>query len=382
MDAFSGPGRTSTELTNAPIAPPSEHAVEDDPAEGSSTPVRIHRDDFEDVPSEVGTARPKKDYAVREVDFYYGVRGPALSSGTRKLKTGPADPTGTVSSARGWFKNILGGKTKEKHKGFEVVRSARAPPPGLFPPTADTDGRPSEPYRDDPTSPVAARQDRVRSLQTTYPQAQRESIHDDEPVSDGSDDEDVDAYQKLPTRPPSLPLIDSVGAIELPSRIGSEASRKSRKRGPPPQESVPPVPPVPRRSSRRSSSKDLDLPSGAKSRLPTVQGSPSAQRHSSGAPGMMPFAHESPSKNNRYSVGAESATSEFHDDNQENMPPATYTQHLRQSSSALGSHVAAARPSSMGFVQQHRASDNIHYSPDSPEFEGSTAEVYGTSARQ
>lgn len=72
----------------------------------------------------------RPDYSTREVDFYYGVRGPALNSDGpgRKLGTGPADPTGPVATATGWFRGLLGGKTKEKGKGFEVVRSARMPP--------------------------------------------------------------------------------------------------------------------------------------------------------------------------------------------------------------------------------------------------------------
>jgi hypothetical protein len=72
----------------------------------------------------------RPDYSTREVDFYYGVRGPALNSEGlgRKLGTGPADPTGPVATATGWFRTMLGGKSKEKGKGFEVVRSARMPP--------------------------------------------------------------------------------------------------------------------------------------------------------------------------------------------------------------------------------------------------------------
>ncbi|KAI5466726.1 hypothetical protein BGZ63DRAFT_345959 [Mariannaea sp. PMI_226] len=72
----------------------------------------------------------RPDYATREVDFYYGVRGPALNSDGpgRKLGTGPADPNGPVATASGWFRGFFGGKTKEKGKGFEVVRSARMPP--------------------------------------------------------------------------------------------------------------------------------------------------------------------------------------------------------------------------------------------------------------
>ncbi|PNY24832.1 membrane protein [Tolypocladium capitatum] len=72
----------------------------------------------------------RPDYSTREVDFYYGVRGPALNSEGpgRKLGTGPADPTGPVATATGWFRNMFSGKTKEKGKGFEVVRSSRMPP--------------------------------------------------------------------------------------------------------------------------------------------------------------------------------------------------------------------------------------------------------------
>ncbi|KIL94625.1 hypothetical protein FAVG1_01556 [Fusarium avenaceum] len=80
--------------------------------------------------SQVSIPPNRPDYATREVDFYYGVRGPALNSDGpgRKLGTGPADPTGPVATASGWFRNMFGGKTKEKGKGFEVVRSSRMPP--------------------------------------------------------------------------------------------------------------------------------------------------------------------------------------------------------------------------------------------------------------
>lgn len=88
------------------------------------------------TPAPPGASNPvsalpnRPDYSTREVDFYYGVRGPALNSDGpgRKLGTGPADPTGPVATASGWFRNMFGGKTKEKGKGFEVVRSARMPP--------------------------------------------------------------------------------------------------------------------------------------------------------------------------------------------------------------------------------------------------------------
>jgi hypothetical protein len=76
----------------------------------------------------VGSGRANTDYAIRESDFYYGVRGPALSAQPqRRLGTGPADPTGPVSNAKSWIKQKLGLARGEKEKGFSVVRSSRAP---------------------------------------------------------------------------------------------------------------------------------------------------------------------------------------------------------------------------------------------------------------
>lgn len=79
--------------------------------------------------SQVSIPPNRPDYSTREVDFYYGVRGPALNSDApgRRLGTGPADPTGPVATATGWFRTMIGGKSKEKGKGFEVVRSSRMP---------------------------------------------------------------------------------------------------------------------------------------------------------------------------------------------------------------------------------------------------------------
>ncbi|KXX81720.1 putative flavin carrier protein 3 [Madurella mycetomatis] len=73
---------------------------------------------------------PRTDYSTREVDFYYGVRGQRLNSDapSRKLGTGPADPTGPMASAAGWFREKFFAKRKDKGKGFEVVRSSRMPP--------------------------------------------------------------------------------------------------------------------------------------------------------------------------------------------------------------------------------------------------------------
>jgi hypothetical protein len=105
--------------------------------------------------SETDLKRKQTDYYTsRESDFYYGVRGPALSSTpSRRRITGPADPMSPVVSASGWFKTLLGGRKKEKGKGFEVVRST---PLHLLPTEEEEESPPpaQEPYRDSP--PLAA----------------------------------------------------------------------------------------------------------------------------------------------------------------------------------------------------------------------------------
>ncbi|KAH0847775.1 integral membrane protein [Fonsecaea pedrosoi] len=400
MDALAG-ADSRPDLAQASLkgAKASEGAVEDDVGEGPSTPMPVENDDFEDISNDL--TRTKTDYAVREVDFYYGVRGAALSnSGTRKLKTGPADPTGPVSTATGWFKNLLGGKTKEKNKGFEVVRSARAPPPGLFPPPAPVrESQVTEPYHDDVRSVEESQTDQNTvgvSSPPPQPKVQRQSHHqsvyDDISVA-GSDDDEENEEPESPVsaRPPSLPLIESVGGIELPSRIGSEASRKSRGKPPrAPETDIPAVPAIPRKSSRRQSGGDSGDRGLADSALSTLRPADFSSRKaptSTLGTSRIPFANTQPStfRNKRYSTGAESTTSSVLRDGDENATVhPSYTTQMRQSAtSALGTHGADLRnerPSNMGFVQQHRASDHIHQSPDSPEFEGSTAEVHGRPA--
>lgn len=371
-----------------------EHGSDDDPGEGASTPMRaLENDDFEDAPNDRNG--PKTDYAVREVDFYYGVRGAALSSGTRKLKTGPADPTGPVSTARGWFKGVLGGKTKEKNKGFEVVRSARAPPPGLFPPPPIPESQETEAYHDENEDTQAAgtlrdrTSSRIASPVPPVRHSQRQSLYDDVSVDEDSDEEPPNNH--VAQEPPSLPLIDSVGAIELPSRIGSEASRKSKKRPPPGDiPDVPMVPAIPRKSSRRQSAGD----SGGRPRMsgagPSAYAYHSSPYNKSASQNLgvnrIPFASAQTTlgHNKRYSTGAESTNSSVLRDGDENVAVQSHATDLRDAGGALGAHgadVLEDRPSTMGFVQQHRASDHIHYSPDSAGFEGSAAEIYGRPAQ-
>ncbi|KAF7133993.1 hypothetical protein CNMCM5793_005519 [Aspergillus hiratsukae] len=281
----------------------------------------------------------RKDYAVREVDFYYRVRGPPLSqSGTRKLKTGPADPTGPVSSATGFFRNLFRGKTKEKGKGFEVVRSTRAPPPGLFP---EGDGF-NEPYRDEPEGPASPN-------------------HERRPTENGVEELDSEEDVNSPTEQHSisLPQLDMGGAIELPSRLGSRRSSLA--------------PSVARRGSVNASDLEKDAPTQF---LPVVEEAissgvttPQLQRDttrfpidqlqpSSGA-GRLPFsANSSPSRDRNLSIASTIGST---------------------SSSRRVGHDGSGkpeRPSSVGYVAQHRTSDYIHQaSPDEPTFTGSAAEL-------
>lgn len=187
---------------------------------------------FSDNMSEAGgQPRPPTDYAVRESDFYYGVRrGPALSSvPSRRLRTGPADPVGPVSSASGWFKNLFGGAKKEKGKGFEVVRSRPVPlgvldedEPDTSPPLAQ------EPYRDSPPGVDSERDS---------PQERSRDIGD----------------QSVMEPPQLLGPIETGGDISMPSRYGSRASRDIS--GMP----IAGMPAVPRRSSKRTPSMDAAI---------------------------------------------------------------------------------------------------------------------------
>ena len=356
---------------------------------GRATPIQAHtttaaeNDDYDDLTHELNGTKTDY-YASREVDYYYGVRGPALSSGTRRLKTGPADPTGPVSSATGWFKNLFGGKTKEKGKGFEVVRSARAPPQGLMP-GLDGNARRREPYRDSPPDsqhPGRRHGDFPARLQDV-PGEPAEYV---EPYTDETSDEDHVRSERVSAVPPSLPAIDTGGDIELPSRANSRVSQVSGGAA----ARAGRAPYVPRKSSKRKSHPyAADFPAA---HLSTVTASPPSSPQKALSPGhkhqtnstsgRLPFAMlNSSSKSSRYSAGAESTASSFGAMGDEENQAPSFPQ-VRNSSSALGAHapdITEDRPSSMGYVPQHRANDNIHQvDSSSPEFEGSIAEFVGS----
>ena len=348
--------------------------------------------------------RPRTDYAVREVDYYYGVRGPALSNlPSRRLGTGPADPTGPIASAGSWLKGFFGGKTKEKGKGFEVVRSSRVPlstgPRAL--PDVVINGR-AENYRDDgahgrersardPRSEVplvdienTTRADEPR-LAESGEEDDRSSLHS----GSGSDGQEGGLHRtsQVSPLPPSLPRIDTGGGIELPSRIGSKASSR------PSQSGSRRIPKVPRKSSKRNpavvvgGSQDATRLSAIRASPPASPGLLNSRLHdlpdsdqpnqlSGSSSPRMPFESEHSSVGeNGQSADAESRASSM-------LPPlggegnVIALEQARASSSLSGAH---HRQTSVGFVPQHRASDSIHRvrstDPGSVDLNGSTAEI-------
>lgn len=381
------------------------------PGSGRATPLAAHlgsprdrSDSNADDPR-----RSKTDYAIREVDFYYGVRGPALSTlPTRRLKTGPADPTGPVSSATGWFKGFFGGKTKDKGKGFEVVRSSKAPPMDRRASRRANVGDAIVPYTDE--SPP----ERTRDLELSddgdaigggtrrFPEEADPSppTSQDGDVERSLSDEEYDSVSRasqLSQFPPSLPTIETGGGIELPSRLASKAS--SRPTRDTTRRSENPIQ-LPRRySKRRSLRDDFNADNGlglSKAGLPpnlSPQHSTRHQNHdnipqsnlqpSGTISNRLPFESRVSSSQDRPSTGIESATSSI-------LPPNSSgnntTNQVTHPPSALGSHapdLRQDRPSSMGYVQQHRASEHIHTAnPYEPPLVGSSAEVVDDSSRR
>ncbi|MCJ1383555.1 hypothetical protein MMC17_006669 [Xylographa soralifera] len=383
-----------------------------DPQEGPSvsgrgTPLPAHlggtrdRDDSDtDDPR-----RSKTDYAIREVDYYYGVRGPALSHmPTRRLKTGPADPTGPVSSATGWFKSIFGGKTKEKGKGFEVVRSSRIPLSQRTPPNIALANQ--TPYKDEPDTPGRADVPRDFELEDEGDAVGGGTRHlpEDQPSPLSSEDEaggDIDSDDEHPSVmrrsqisqfPPSLPDIEVGSSIGMPSRLASKAS--SRASGRTGHEITEPTPTVPRRSSRRTSSygKASDFDTKDKARLSAIASSPPGTPQRQSIPSSWPL-NPSGSISRRIPFGPDQTHSRSISESKF-AEPSTFSNtdvspgeesinslggHTRHSSSVLGRNATSVRgdrPQSLGYVQQHRASDNIHIvNPLDQPLSGSTAEV-------
>lgn len=304
-----------------------------DGVSGRGTPVPQLDPTLNELP------RSKADYSTREVDFYYGVRGPALNANVpnRRIKTGPADPTGIPASAVGWFKSLFGGKTKEKGKGFEVVRSQRMPPgmnlssgagqetPPEGIPIAAAGG--TREALDSDSEGENTRSTRRKTNAAKAPAPENENLVS----AEGSENEDEE-YEEvhISDLPPSLPGIEIGEDIELPSRFPSKASSKPGRgaslidAAPPP-----PVPSVPRKSSKRHSQVVELLPSFANTR-----------------------SHD----------GARASSDQQSQQSQQSDP-----------SPALSRFSTTERPTGMGVVAQH----NIHTvdAGANAQLQGSTAEV-------
>ncbi|KAI9692613.1 MAG: hypothetical protein M1822_006844 [Bathelium mastoideum] len=357
---------------------------QDSPPAGAITTGRVHQRG--DSSPNVGIARrSNQDYAVREVDFYYGVRGPALSNQpTRKLKTGPADPTGPVSSATGWFRGLFTGKTKDKGKGFEVVRSTRAPPP-MMPVDGASDSPQNEefidqPYSDSPVQGAPADVHHRRSLgddddeedddEADITRGRPRSMAYDPPHHD-SDSEgnsvDGDPFNlrvssRVSAAPPLLEPIDADSSFHLPSRIGSQRSSAHDRHQAPagfshelarypvspssvpdaqnPQEiaysdplgagvsltTIRGIPEIPRRSSRRQSSVDNPTLLSPSARMSQIDPSPPGSDEGSRRPSPRRVLDYGESVIGGETPGLAVTTSQGE---QRSLPPKHRPQHLR-----------------------------------------------------
>ncbi|KAF2840976.1 hypothetical protein M501DRAFT_930891 [Patellaria atrata CBS 101060] len=330
------------------------------------------------------TDRGPTDYTVREVDFYYGIsRGPALSNlHTRKLKTGPADPVGPVSAAGGWLRGLFGVNRKEKGKGFEVVRSTRAPPPMM--PLDELEASPppvhQEPYKDSPDpQDVPSPQDENPTNQADpFGLARKVTSESQRHVSPlSSDDEDsfdeessMQNY-RVSDVPPILGEIDTGGALRMPSRIGSKASSRPSRSKPGTLKGTERVPSIPRKSSRRTHSQDAAILTQG-NRLSTIAATPTLEpsnnsqwpltdhlHPSSNMMGRVPFGSAEPSPSPERPSGGPSAASSVYDGAL--APPP--------------SQAERERPLSTGYVHQHVAGDNIQPGMYADSHLGTSAEV-------
>lgn len=386
----------------------------DYPLEGPSTPGRatphppylgVTRDRSESNVDD--PRRSKTDYAIREVDFYYGVRGRALSTlPTRRLKTGPADPTGPVSSATGWFMGLFGGKIKDKGKGFEVVRSSRAP---LIDAQAQSRAKALDneaPYSDEPLP------ERSRNLELSddgdaigggtrhLPREAEPSLLSSDSgrsVSDDDDDPTTNRKSQISQFPPSLPTIESSNGIELPSRIGSKASSQPTRASTRKSEMAP-------TSLMSHSQRDLQheyFESSDIARVSSAAPSPPLSPQRSTRlynPNYLPPEHLRPFNSVSKRLPFEPRVSSSHDTRPSTAVASSTSSifaptsngveepgHARHSSSVLGAlapDIRQDRPSSLGYVQQHRASDNIHIAElGEPSLLSSSAEVLDNSVQ-
>ncbi|KAK0119048.1 hypothetical protein ONS96_012116 [Cadophora gregata f. sp. sojae] len=390
LDAYSPGARSrgswaSGDWANKTFSSPeaeTPEAVDEGPSiSGRNTPTAPPGAALDGSPSD--PRRSKADYTTREVDFYYGVRGPALNANipSRRIKTGPADPTGIPASAAGWFKGLFGGKTKEKGKGFEVVRSSRMPP-GMQARNAPGQETPPEgipvatagvvrsgPIDSDDDEPVRAGPSKSTPAQTEGTLV--EPLRSDEETEEEESDDDFE-ITRISDIPPNLSGLDIPGGgIELPSRFPSKAtskasSRRTKVSNAPMVPGMPTrlpsnKPSVPRKSSRRKSqSVDLTQPGAEFLHQHRTQQSLDIGGNSS----RTPFDRSNSNKRHSDISSLSSVTG-----------PTAFG-HSREGSSALGKFsedLNDERPTSMGFVHQH--SIRTVTPSENQQYLGSSAEV-------
>ena len=329
------------------------------------------------------------DYAVREVDFYYGMRGPALSNQpTRKLKTGPADPVGPVSSATGWFRGMLGRKTKDSGKGFEVIRSSKAPPEHI---PEESPSPESEPYHDSPKKQPAAvlPGQRTRSTtddDTTQQGTEARQSEESRPSAVNSEDEEYERKRsshstrksRVSDMAPALGELDTGSDLRLPSRFGSKTSSVQRQPSTNDARGQGSTPYIPRKSSKRESFGGPSFEPARLSTVPSISERQSFSPRQSDAPtSRLPFSSGQPSPGQR-SMGAESALSL-------DPPEPTFArgEHSRPTSGNSNTFNESDRPTSYGYINQYRQSDSItHGSPEIGARSASAAEIVDDSHRK
>lgn len=366
-----GSGDLTGLSTSPEIEPREPHTRTESWSPQNVAPAPAYMRAREGSETDLGQGHPSQDYAVREVDYYYGVRGPALAShgGTRKLKTGPADPVGTTSLATGWFKGVFGGKKKETSKGFEVVRSSRAPPPRVTEEEEEGDSPvlDESPYKDSPTSPP-----HIQSQQeAAYVPGERtrSSLGDHESSVDelSRSDKEVETFpdleaSALPPRAPSIEPLDSIGGLDfLPSRWSSKVSRRVSERQAEAGASPNSYPLVPRSPRRPLSSEGIDVEAITGPLMSPSRGSVERARQSPTistptSPPRVPFT----------SLGVEQrsprrpSTGNRSDFSIEDDRPVASGADPRDPHNLMPSYSGNERPDSFGWVNQFRASDGIH----------------------
>jgi hypothetical protein len=194
---------------------------------------------------------------------------------------------------------------------------------------------PREPYRDHPKTTEANKSPPAPGVASAaaLTGGRRRSLDSD---SETSDDEPF-AYDsnRVSDLAPSLGPIETGGGIELPSRVGSRASRATAGRQPSRR-----TPTIPRRSSRRTPSTDLAILEGNGPNSPPRSANQHLHPTSNLLPIRLPFGSSEPSPER--SPGHSAASSVYR--NSELAPTPT---------------PRGGGPLNTGYVQHHRTQDSL-----------------------